>query len=105
MFWILPISLVIIFELIADIIAKEYSIKGSWHLWLFAILTYVVVNVFFLWGLKSGAGLARGAVIFSVGSAIGAIIIGVLVYGETTNKLQLLGMVFGILSIALIFWE
>ncbi len=105
MLWILPISLLIIFEVIADIFSKEYSLKGHWYLWAGALLGYIVANIFWLWGIKSGSGLARGAIIFSVGSAIAAVIVGVFFYDESTNKIQIIGMILGALSLALIFWE
>lgn len=104
MFWIFPISLLIIFEVIADIFSKEYSLKGHWYLWLGAILGYIIANTFWLWSIRTGSGLARGAIIFSVGSAILAVIIGLYFYGETTNKLQVIGMLLGLLSLVLIFW-
>ncbi|MCX6758021.1 MAG: EamA family transporter [Candidatus Nomurabacteria bacterium] len=105
MFWLIPISALIVCEVIADIFAKEYSLKGHWYLWLFAILGYIVGNAFFLWGMRSGSGLARAGIIFSVGSAIGVVVLGVLVYGESTNKVQIAGLILGALSLILIFWE
>lgn len=105
MFWIIPIIFLIIFEIIADIFAKEYSLKGYWWFWVAAILAYVVANAFWLWGIRSGSGLARGAIIFSVVSAILAIIIGLYFYKEETNYIQVIGMVIGALSLILIFWE
>jgi len=30
--WIIPLLLLIIFESLADIFAKEYSLKGHWYL-------------------------------------------------------------------------
>jgi drug/metabolite transporter (DMT)-like permease len=105
MFWIIPISFLIVFEVIADIFSKEYSLKGHWYLWAGALLGYVVANIFWLWGIKSGSELARGAIIFSVGSAIGAVILGVVFYHESVTKIQIIGMILGALSLALIFWE
>ncbi len=105
MFWIIPISFLILFELFADIFSKEYSLKGHWYLWAGALLGYIVANIFWLWGIRSGSGLARGATIFSVGSAIIAIIIGLYFYGETVNKFQVFGMILGVIALILIFWE
>ena len=105
MLWILPITFLIIFELVADIFSKEYSLKGHWYLWLGAIMGYVVANIFWLWAIRSGSGLARGAVIFSVGSAVAAVVLGVYFYSESVNRLQIIGMILGIISILLIFWE
>lgn len=105
MFWLIPISILILFEVVADIFAKEYALKGHWWLWLSAILGYIVANTFWLWSIRTGSGLARGAIIFSVGSAILAVIIGLYFYGEHTNKIQILGMILGALSLTLIFWQ
>src|SRR3989344_2240403 len=105
MFWIIPIIFLILFEVVADVFAKEYSLKDRWYLWAGALLAYVVANMFWLWGIKSGSGLARGAIIFSVASAIAATVVGLYFYGEETNKFQLAGIALGIFSLALIFWE
>ena len=105
MFWIIPIIFLILFEIIADIFAKEYSLKGHWYLWLGAILGFIIANIFWLWGIRTGSGLARGAIIFSVSSAIIAVLIGLYFYGEQTNKFQIAGMILGAFSLILIFWE
>jgi drug/metabolite transporter (DMT)-like permease len=55
--------------------------------------------------IANGSGLGRGAVFFSVASALLAVIIGVLVYNEKVNTLQALGMALGIVAIGLIYWE
>ncbi len=103
--WILPLSLLIIFEIIADIFAKEWSLHGNIIRWMGAISSYVVANTFWLIALKNGSGLGRGAVLFSVASAILAAVIGFLFYKEQINKIQLLGVIFGITSLVLIFWD
>jgi multidrug transporter EmrE-like cation transporter len=105
MFWIFPITLLIVFELIADIFSKEYALKGHWYLWVLAILGYIIANVFWLWSIRTGSGLARGAIIFAIGSAVMATILGLYFYGESTNKIQIAGMILGVLSLILIFWE
>ena len=105
MIWIFAIIMVVVWELVADIIAKEYSLKGYWYLWVGAIFAYIITNIFWLWSIKSGSGLARGALIFSVCSAVGASVLGIYFYGEPTNKIQLTGIILGVLSLVLIFWE
>jgi len=103
--WILPISLLIVFEVVADILAKEWSLNRPVVFAVGAILAYVVANTFWLFALKNGSGLAKGAVIFSVASAICASVLGIVFYGEKLNMLQLAGVFFGIISLVLIFWE
>lgn len=105
MFWIIPLGLVVVFELIADVFGKEYALKGSWQFWTLAILTYVVANAFWLWSIRSGSELARGAIIFSVASALFATIIGVHFFHEQTNFLQYVGFALGILSIICLLWK
>ncbi len=102
--WILPLMGLIGFEVVADIFAKEYSLKGGF-LWFGAILSYVIANSFWLYSIKHGAGLARGATIFSVSTAVIATIIGVYIYHEELRPYQMAGIGFGILALTLIFWE
>ncbi len=103
--WLIPLSILIIFELIADIFAKNWSLKGGWHLAAIALAAYLLGNTFWLFALKNGSGLAKGAVIFSIVSAVLAIGLGILFYKETLTKLQTIGVLLGLVSLILIFWE
>lgn len=103
--WIFFLSLLIIFEIIADILAKEWSLKTGLLWAVGAIIAYIIANTFWLFALKNGSGLARGAVIFSVATAIFASLIGIVFYKEELNKIQLIGIFFGIISLILIFWN
>ncbi len=105
MSWIILISFVIVLEVFADILAKEYALKGNWYFWLGSLLFYLAGTIFWLSSIKNGSGLGRGVIIFSVGTSIAAIIAGIIFYGETANKVQLTGMILGALSLALIIWE
>ncbi len=69
-----------------------------------ALLAYFVANVFWLISIRKGSGLARGAVLFSIGSAVVAIIIGALFYQEKIGKVELAGLLVGVVAIVLIFW-
>ncbi len=100
--WILFIGLLITFEAVADVFSKKYSLSGTYVHWLLAIGAYVVANAFWLMAIRRGSGLARGAVLFSVGSAVVAVLIGLLWYKEHVSTLQLVGIGVGIISIALI---
>lgn len=105
MHWLVFIGLLIVFEIIADIFSKEWSLNGRISFWIFALSGYVVANIFWLRAIRLGSGLSRGAVLFSVGSAIAAVIIGVLVYKESVGKIELIGMALGIVSLILILWH
>ena len=105
MYWIIPLSILIIFEVIADIFAKQWSLTQKPYLWLAAILAYVIGNIFWLFALKNGSGLSRGAVIFSLVSEMLAISIGILYYHESVSRIQFTGILLGVVSLILIFWE
>lgn len=103
--WILPLFLLILFESLADIFAKNWSLHKTVWLALVSLFLYLVANAFWLFALKDGAGLGRGAVIFSVVSAIIAVVLGVIFYKEDVSRLQMIGLVLGIISLFFIFWE
>ncbi|HEV7701893.1 MAG TPA: EamA family transporter [Candidatus Paceibacterota bacterium] len=105
MFWILPLIPFITLTLIADIFAKEYSLKGNWYFWALALLGYTIGNVFWLWSIRSGSGLARGALIYLLANVIFVSIVGIYFYGEPTNKIQIAGIALGVVALILIFWE
>ncbi len=103
--WILPITLLIVFEFLADLLAKQWSLDRRVALAIGALLSYLVANSFWLFALKNGSGLARGAVIFSVASAIVAVALGTLFYKEEVSKIQILGIILGLASVTLLFWN
>lgn len=105
MHWIFPLLVLVILEAVADIVSKTWQIKGLWYLAALALFTYLLANTFWLIALKNGAGLAKGAVLFSILSAILAIIIGVVLYKEEITNIQLIGLILGSIAIGLIFYE
>lgn len=105
MHWLIPLVILVLLEATADIVSKTWQIKGGWYFAAIALLTYLVANAFWLLALKNGAHLSKGAVLFSVMSAVLAVIIGVIFYKENLNTVQTVGLVLGIISIAFIFWE
>lgn len=103
--WIIPLSMLVVFEIITDIFAKEWSIKQAPLIWFFAISSYVLGNIFWLYALKNGLGLGKGALVFAIVTAIIAIIIGIYFYKESVNRIQITGIILGLISLVLIFWE
>ena len=103
--WVIPISFLIFFEFVADFIAKEYSLKGGPFFWTLALLGYVVANTFWLYAISHGSGLGRGAMIFSVGSAVLAVLLGTIFFKERITPLEITGLVLGVVSLILLFWE
>lgn len=103
--WIGPIVLLIFFELVADIFAEKWSLSHSHVFWAVSLSCYVIGNIFWLYAMKDGSGLARGAVIFSVVSAIFAVFVGLVVYREHVTRIELAGMIVGLIGMMLIFWN
>jgi uncharacterized membrane protein len=104
--WIIPLVVLIFFEAIADIFAKEWSLGNRSFVYaILSLVAYLLANSSWLIALKYGSGLARGAIIFSVASAILASIIGLIFYKEQLTAIQLIGVFIGVISIILIVWE
>jgi drug/metabolite transporter (DMT)-like permease len=103
--WIIALGLLIAFEAIADILSKEYSLHGTFLYWALALSGYIIANIFWLESIRKGSGLARGAILFSIGSAIAAILIGAIKYQEKIGRVEFVGILVGVLSIVLIFWS
>ncbi|MDB4940417.1 MAG: hypothetical protein JWO40_842 [Candidatus Doudnabacteria bacterium] len=102
--WMFFVGLLLLFEGVADVFAKEWSLKQSSLLWVLAIGSYVIANTFWLFSLKNGAGLGRGAVIFSIGSEVIAVLLGVIFYKEHLDRVQIAGVVLGTLALVMILW-
>lgn len=106
MHWLIPLFILVFFEFIADILAKEWSVRGfPLVLAVGSLLAYMLANTSWLYALKYGSGLARGAVVFSIASAVLATFIGLVMYHEEVTKIQVFGIVLGLIAIAFIFWE
>lgn len=103
--WLIPLAILIFFELIADVLAKNWSIKGGWWIAGASLLAYLIANTFWLFALRNGSGLGRGAIIFSLVSAIIALLLGIFLYQEKVTNPQIIGMVLGLISLVFIFWE
>ena len=98
--WLYFLLLLVAFELLADVLSKQFAISGKYIFALLAILGFIAANTAWLISLRTGAELSRGAVLFSVLSGIGAVVIGIFVYHEKANPYQLIGLSLGIAAIA-----
>jgi multidrug transporter EmrE-like cation transporter len=98
--WLFFLLLLVAFELLADILAKQFALNGRILFAILALLGFLAANTAWLISLRTGAELGKGAVLFSVLSGIGAVMIGVLVYHEKTTPWQIIGLALGIAAIA-----
>src|SRR5579859_2134819 len=94
--WLYFLLLLVAFELLADILAKQFSINGKYVFAVLSILGFIAANTAWLISLRTGAQLGKGAVLFSVLSAIGAVVIGWLFYNEKVTPYQGIGLLLGI---------
>jgi drug/metabolite transporter (DMT)-like permease len=105
-FWVIPLVILIFFEAIADIYAKEWSLgERSFTYAILALICYMLANSSWLIALKYGSGLVRGSIIFSLASAFLATSIGLFIYKEQLTFTQGVGVALGLVSLILIFWE
>ena len=98
--WVMFLLLLVAFELVADVLAKQFALSGRLVFALTALAGFVAANTAWLLSLRTGAELSRGAVLFSVLSAIGAVLIGLLLYHEKTTGRQLIGLALGLAAVA-----
>ncbi len=103
MIWLVPFSLLITFELISDVLAKEWANGKHPYFWILAIIGYCIGNLFWLLALKNGSGLARGTIIFSLLSEILTISVAIIHYHEGLSKFQMIGIVLGIIALTFLF--
>lgn len=100
--WVPFLAVVVTLELIADVIAKEFSLHGGGWRMALAVAFVVAGNLTWQIMLRTGVGLARAGLLFAVGVAVGATLIGVLGYGEGLSERQKAGAVLGVVVLALL---
>ncbi len=103
--WLYYLLLLVVFELVADVLAKQFAVSGKYVFAFLSILGFVAANTAWLVSLRTGAQLSKGAILFSVLSGIGAVLIGVFVYHEKTTTYQIVGLVLGVAAIAFLSVE
>lgn len=98
--WFYFLLVLVAFELLADILAKQFAVSGKMVFAILALAGFIAANVAWLTSLRTGAELGKGAVLFSVLSAVGAVIVGMTMYHEKITWYQGVGLFFGIVAIA-----
>jgi len=98
--WLYFLLGLVAFELIADVFAKQFALSGKLIFAALAIVGFIAANLAWLIALRTGAELSKGAVLFSVLSGIGAVLIGLLAFHEKVSAYQLVGLALGVAAIA-----
>lgn len=100
-FWSLPMILLLLCELTADFLGKQWTMSKKSILFKASLSLYVLGNVFWLYSILNGVGLARGTIIFAVGQEMAAVLMGILYFKEKMSSKQKIGILLGMFTIAL----
>ncbi len=103
--WLIFILILVVFELIADVLAKQFALNGKLVFAVLSVLGYIAANIAWIMSLRNGGELGKGAVLFGALSGIVAVIIGVIVYREKVSPYQFVGLVLGIAAIVFLSME
>ncbi len=93
----------IVLEACADYFAGLFETNTSKIIFaVTALLFYIVANISWLYSVKHGVGLGRGAVLFGVIQTLLGIVIGILFFKESYTNVQYVGMVLGVVAMVLV---
>jgi EamA domain-containing membrane protein RarD len=100
-FWSLPMTLLLLCELTADFLGKQWTLHKKSVLFKASLSLYVLGNAFWLYAIMNGVGLARGITIFAVGQEMTAVLMGILYFKEKMSSKQKIGILLGMFTIAI----
>ncbi len=100
-FFIFLVIIVSIFEVVGDILFKEWTIKNDKFYLIIGIIAYLIATTFWAFSLKF-QNLSKAVVIFGVLTIIIGVLVGVFIYKEELTTLNIIGVVLGLASIALL---
>ncbi len=103
--WFALFLVFLVFEQAANVLGKEFAVSGRYRFAVFSSLSFIACELPWIFSLRIGLELSKGAVLFSVVPAILAVLIGSLVYKEKATRSQFIGLAFGIVAVALLSLE
>ncbi len=103
--WFALFLVFLVFEQAANVLGKHFALSGRYRFAVFSLLSFIACELPWIFSLRTGLELSKGAVLFSVVPAIFAVLIGSLVYKEKATRSQFVGLMLGILAIALLSLE
>lgn len=95
----------IIFEILADIGAKEFELSNSRYRYAWALLCYVLGNALWLFAMKHGIWLGRWTILFGVLSTVSTLLIAYGWYKEPISTINIIGIVVCMIGLVLLEWE
>jgi multidrug transporter EmrE-like cation transporter len=102
--WLFLFLLFILFEQMANVLAKQFAVSGKYAFVILSLLCFVTCELPWIFSLRIGLELSKGAVLFSVVPSIGMVLIGLLVYHEKVSRAQFVGIVLGIVAIIFLLY-
>jgi drug/metabolite transporter (DMT)-like permease len=100
-FWSLPMTMLLLCELAADFLGKQWTLQKKSILFKASLSLYVLGNAFWLFAVLNGVGLSRGAILFAVGQEIATVSMGIFYFKESLNAKQKIGLLLGIFTIVI----
>jgi multidrug transporter EmrE-like cation transporter len=97
--WLYFLIVLVLFELVADILAKQFAMSGRYSFAILSTVGFIAANIAWLISLRVGAELGKGAVLFSALSAIGAVMVATFLYHEKVTSYRVIGLILGIAAI------
>jgi multidrug transporter EmrE-like cation transporter len=103
--WFALFLVFLILEQAANVLGKQFALSGRYRFAVLSLLSFFACELPWIFSLRIGLKLSEGAVLFSVVPAILAMLIGSLVYKEKATRSQFVGLMLGIVAIALLSLE
>ena len=100
--WVVPFSLLMIFEIVGNFFTGLFGSIQNLVLIPLVLAMYAIANYFWLQSLKKGSGLARGSIYFGVAVVVITTIIGSVFYEEALTLVKIFGIGLGIISLFLL---
>jgi hypothetical protein len=92
----------IVFEETANILGKLFALSGIYRFAALPLLSFIVCELPWIFSLRLGLPLSKGAVLFAITPSISAVLIGSFVFKEKLNLYQFVGIALGMGAIALL---
>ena len=90
-----------LFEVVADILFKYWSINSRSIFIIGGVLIYSVGTFLWAYSLRYG-DLSKGITVFTVFNLIAVVLAGVFIFKEDLSTLNMVGIVLGVISVILV---
>jgi hypothetical protein len=97
--WVYFFGVMLALDVAGDVFTKRFALEGRWPQAVAAIVLFVVSAVAWLATLRLGVALSRVVVLYAVAALIAGTFVGIVIFGEHAGKLQIVGILAGILAI------